>query len=271
MLPPRLAARRSKPDAATVPAGEAAKTEFPSAFRRRAADAQTGADLAALRELLNAETGALSAYDLRMCMAALKQLQNRLDAQARSAPFSFASSSVGGAPPSEPRSPEAPLPDVAESVKEPMPQPGAPAPHSRRARLDIADDGEVAIKDVADCDVYVTATCKAMYLTNLVRCTVFAGPVNGSLLARNLHFCTVHVASRQARIHGSSHCALHVRTCSDPVIEACTDLTFHAFALDGVDFSSAGPGLQSDSGRWRAVKDFSWMKSTPSPNFRVVA
>jgi len=266
MLPPRLAARLSKPNAA--PAGEAAKSDFLSTFRQRAADAQSGADFAALREQLNAET--LSAYDLRMCMAALKQLQDRLDAQTRTAPFSFASSSSAPSiPPCVLGSSQASSPHNVE--EEPAPRPAARAPDgSRRARLDIADDGDVAVKDVADCDVYVAATCKAMYLTNLVRCTVFAGPVNGSLLARNLHHCTVHVAPRQARIHGSAHCAFYLRTCSDPVIEACTDLTFYAFARDDVDFASAGPGLQNDSGRWRAVKDFSWMKSTPSPNFRVV-
>ena len=43
----------------------------------------------------------------------------------------------------------------------------------------------------------------ALKLQNLDNCTVFVGPVAGSVFVRNCNKCIVHVVARQLRIHDS--------------------------------------------------------------------
>ena len=71
----------------------------------------------------------------------------------------------------------------------------------------------------------------------------------------------------QFRIHTSSHCDISLNVSSVPVIESCSSLTFRP--PSNIETPDHGPG--DDPGnrlnRVAEVADFSWIKSSPSPNW----
>jgi len=54
-----------------------------------------------------------------------------------------------------------------------------------------------------DCTIVILDSLSALKLQNLDSCTVFVGPVAGSVFVRNCNKCTIHVVARQLRIHDS--------------------------------------------------------------------
>jgi hypothetical protein len=81
--------------------------------------------------------------------------------------------------------------------------------------------------------------------------------------------CTLQLASHQIRIHNAHRCALHIRARSNPIIEHSDGLQFTSYtpAYVGCDDQLQAAGLHEDSGLWREVQDFGWLKHSQSPNW----
>ncbi|KAG5188767.1 tubulin binding cofactor C-domain-containing protein [Tribonema minus] len=141
----------------------------------------------------------------------------------------------------------------------------------------------------------------ALRLRNLRDCLIYSGPIRGSVYVEACHNCTIMVACRQLRVHGSSGIDFYVHTLSGPIIEGCTATRFAPYRL-------SYPGLQqhmaeaalilpqrsatqtylptpetraADSAAgtasalpivepWRDVKDFLWHRSRQSPNWCIM-
>ena len=70
----------------------------------------------------------------------------------------------------------------------------------------------------------------------------------------------------QFRIHTSHHCDISLHIPSVPIIESCSDLVFRPMPPEtlNVGVSDRPPNRVAE------VADFSWIKPTPSPNWKYV-
>ena len=105
---------------------------------------------------------------------------------------------------------------------------------------------------------------------------VYAGPVAGSVLLHGCaDACEFHLCARQVRIHDATNgTSFYVRTASGLIIEHSSDVRFAPYALGypGIDEAMEKAGFGgADSGTWREVEDFGWIKQVASPNWRILA
>ena len=77
----------------------------------------------------------------------------------------------------------------------------------------------------------------------------------------------------QTRIHHSQSSDFYVYAKTTPIIEFCTNVRFAPYGFSygnrETDFKLATFDLQQGN-QWDQVKDFNWLKSTPSPNWTVL-
>ena len=77
------------------------------------------------------------------------------------------------------------------------------------------------------------------------------------------------IAARQVRIHAAHASDFYLRVRSHPIIEHSSSLRFAPYACSypGCRADLEGQGLEPDSGMWRQVNDFGWLRATPSPHW----
>jgi len=140
------------------------------------------------------------------------------------------------------------------------------------AKIEDENDDYV-LERLERCDVYVVGAPRALRAHDLRRCNVYITAVSGSVHVENVVDCVVHVASRQLRVHAARRVEFYARTTSRPIIEDSRDVAFAPFAFDlpgCTDRELKRHGLFEETGMWREVDDFNWLKSTPSPNWRTL-
>ena len=134
---------------------------------------------------------------------------------------------------------------------------------------------DCVLERLADCDVFLIGTFRALRCHDLANVRVFGGPVLGSALLHGLtRGCRVEIAAAQCRVHDARDgAALYLRTSSRPIIEHSSDVAFAPFAFEypGLGDALERAGLGADAGTWREVDDFGWIKThRASPNWRVL-
>jgi len=140
-----------------------------------------------------------------------------------------------------------------------------------------ADVGDFELKRLVDCEVYLCnlEPLRAVRAYDLRNTRVYAGPVAGSVLLHGADACEFHLCARQVRIHDATNgTSFYVRTASGPIIEHSSDVRFapYAFGYPGIDEAMEKAGFGgADSGTWREVEDFGWIKQVASPNWRILA
>ncbi|RMZ52825.1 hypothetical protein APUTEX25_000944 [Auxenochlorella protothecoides] len=95
----------------------------------------------------------------------------------------------------------------------------------------VVSGEEVSLTGLRDQAIMLLGCPAALYIDDLERCSVTAGPVAGACLIEGARACTFNLAAHQ-------------------------DLEGH--------------GLGEDAGHWARVLDFDWIKSTPSPNWALL-
>ena len=140
--------------------------------------------------------------------------------------------------------------------------------------IDALDENEdYVLERLLECDVYVLGAPRALRAHDLNRCNVYVIAVGGSVHVENIIDSTLHVAARQLRVHAARRVEFYIRTLSRPIIEDSRDVAFAPFAFDVPGTSESvlkKHGLFEETGMWREVDDFMWLKSTPSPHWRVL-
>ncbi|RLN99354.1 hypothetical protein DYB28_011998 [Aphanomyces astaci] len=108
--------------------------------------------------------------------------------------------------------------------------------------------------------------------TELSHCTIYTGPIQGSLWLENCSNCTFVVVCRQLRVHHTSASAFYLRIKSHPIVEDCDGLGFapYGLAYEGLGAQLDAAGLACDTALWSQVDDFKWLRQTQSPHWRVL-
>jgi len=131
---------------------------------------------------------------------------------------------------------------------------------------------DIEIGSSKDCTFYVLAKVAVLRLVNLTNCRVFCGPVEGSLYLEEARDSLVMAAAHQVRLHKANKVDFYLRSRSYPIIEKCSEVRFapYSFRYDGLEAELERTRLDEENELWTDVKDFGWLKSTPSPNWAIL-
>jgi len=132
--------------------------------------------------------------------------------------------------------------------------------------------GEFVIEDVEGAEVWLCGPIGALYIHRVRDSKVYTGPVSGAALVEDTSSCTFMLASAQIRIHHTHNTSLYLRVRSNPIIEYCTGVGVAPYkvAYPGSEGHMKHADLDKETNLWNQVNDFRWLKSTPSPNWRVL-
>ncbi|KAF7366688.1 Tubulin-folding cofactor C [Mycena sanguinolenta] len=258
-------------------------------------------DLATLTKTLSDATGSLPSYDQRQYELQLKGLQKSLEDLRTLIPKSkFAFKRKVPVPSSEaPSSPDPPV--IAETTSES--QPGSAPTVSTNLTLSshsnqyltmaslpcTAQTSDLAISDLDKCIVNLLPDAEdadsglkisALHIRNLTDTVLLLPAIQGSVLLHDLRRCVVVVGchqvwfldnriipklkTRQFRMHTSTHVDVYLSIHSTPIIEHCSQIRFASYPTALRTSEDTSPHVLS-------VQDFSHIKSTPSPNWSMLA
>ncbi|RHY35055.1 hypothetical protein DYB32_000461 [Aphanomyces invadans] len=231
----------------------------------------------ALRDLAAAATLYLPPYDIRATQALTQRLMQAIEAKRTAlAPrkkFTFKAraklKTAGGIP-----LPPPPPPLVPFAPSNPAHDHELEYADQAHAVLHItaADSPDLSLARLSHCIVVIRVPTSAVRGTELSHCTIYTGPIHGSLWLENCSNCTFVVACRQLRVHHTTSSSFYLRVKSHPIIEDCATLGFTSYALqyDGLAAQLDSADLATDTGLWAQVHDFKWLRQTPSPHWRVL-
>ncbi|KAJ7253063.1 tubulin binding cofactor C-domain-containing protein [Mycena haematopus] len=240
-------------------------------------------DLAKLTKTLSDAIGSLPGYDQRQYELQLKGLQKSLEDLRTLIPKSkFAFKRKDPVPPSETSLTHVP-PVMAETSSESQPD-STPmstnltlSSHSHQyltvaSLSDTSLSSDLAISDLDKCivnflpDAGNTDTLKisALHIRNLTDTVLLFPVIQGSVLLHDLRRCVVVVGCHQFRMHTSTHVDVYLSIPSTPIIEHCSQIRF-------ASYPTALRNSEETSLDVLSIRDFSHIKSTPSPNWSMLA
>lgn len=117
--------------------------------------------------------------------------------------------------------------------------------------------GDYLLQNLTKCEI-VVGSLDALYVDHLQGCTLIATNITGGFHVENCYGCTFKVKCHQLRIHQTVNSEFKIHAGSAPIIENCHDVRFSRLNAD------------DQSGLWKTIRDFSWLKNSPSPNYTVV-
>ncbi|KAG8906362.1 hypothetical protein FRB99_007046 [Tulasnella sp. 403] len=106
-------------------------------------------------------------------------------------------------------------------------------------------------------------TVTALYARQLNRCLVLLGDVQGSVRFEDCVNCVVVLGCHQFRMEKCRRTDAYIHVRSIPVIEESQGIRFSSYPTTIENVSRT----LSQESRHHAVKDFSWIRDTPSPNW----
>lgn len=139
---------------------------------------------------------------------------------------------------------------------------------------DVDESEDFVLERCADCEIVLLGCARALRAYDLRRCRIYVACVAGSAHVENLVDCVVCVAARQLRVHAARRVRFHVRTSSRPIVEDSRDVGFAPLVVPTDDAfireTLKARGFDQDTGAWKNVDDFKWLKASPSPNWRLL-
>lgn len=142
--------------------------------------------------------------------------------------------------------------------------------HRFDEEIQVQCSGETVILDsLRGCTVELKGLVGSLSLRGLERCSVCCGVVGSSVRVDSCSETQIAVTCRQLRIHESRRCDIRAHVNAGPVIERCEHLRIGP--LDLIDEQELiDGGLEPSMNLWAEVHDFSWLRTDPSPNWRVL-
>lgn len=107
----------------------------------------------------------------------------------------------------------------------------------------------------------------ALYAKNLERVLLLAPPINGSVLLYGVKNSILVLGCHQFRIHDTVNTSILLHVHSNPIIERSHNLRFGAYPE--AFRAPLSEGFFHGQSNHHSVQDFDWIKSGPSPNWRV--
>lgn len=139
---------------------------------------------------------------------------------------------------------------------------------------DVDESEDFVLERCADCEIVLLGCARALRAYDLRRCRIYVACVAGSAHVENLVDCVVCVAARQLRVHAARRVRFHVRTSSRPIVEDSRDVGFAPLVVPTDDAfvqeTLKARGFDQDTGAWKNVDDFKWLKASQSPNWRLL-
>ncbi|RHY21083.1 hypothetical protein DYB25_006067 [Aphanomyces astaci] len=234
-------------------------------------------DVHGLRDLAAAATIFLPPYDIRATQAVTHRLLQAIDAKRTAlAPrkkFTFkarAKLKTAGGTPLPP--PPPPLPAFTPSLAAHDHELVYADQSNTVLHITAADMPDLNFARLSHCIIVIPVMTSAIRGTELSHCTIYTGPIQGSLWLENCSNCTFVVACRQLRVHHTSASAFYLRIKSHPIVEDCGGLGFapYGLAYEGLGAQLDAAGLACDTALWSQVHDFKWLRQTQSPHWRVL-
>lgn len=230
--------------------------------------------------------------DLKQIEAKIQEKMNEIKSQKK---FSFKSSSKKKTEPSNAQQPQTneqimpiqPEKDDPSSIAKKIVQDinNSPSPVNFSSTIDPSDD--FLVTNCSNSTLFTTICGGAVFLKHLENINIFLAPVSASSFISHAKNCNFLIASKQLRIHDCENCKFFVFSRSSPIIEHSDVLEFGSFS-EGLElFSESLPQefaeyskneMKSDFEKmefdleknfYNEVKDFNWLKSTPSPHWKL--
>jgi len=223
----------------------------------------------------------LPAYDQRQMQIALKELQQTMSDTRLVCmpPTKFSFKSKRKAKKNKEAKPEAAGPSAAAPAEAPI-QLDLPEQPSIRDKVGeqiyMVNEGkqDLNIANCRDCTITIRGVVGAMYISNVVNCSLWIGPVGAGMLVEKAEQCKFFVSAHQLRIHNALQTDFYCLTNSPPIIEHCKEVRFapYVMAYDGLDadLETTGISRSASADNWNDVKDFDWLRQQHSPNWSAI-
>jgi len=209
---------------------------------------------------LNAAAHFLHPHTIKQCREAIQQLHDNINsAQERLQPRKKFAFKAKVATRKAEEAPVAPLPAFDVDFQ-------GIADVSGQTVVKDAEELEAVscfqLKNLVDCTVVLPGVLQAVHILNIQRCTLYIGAVAGAVHVTHCEESSVSLSCHQLRIHQSRASVFYVDARTPPIVEDVQDLAF-------APYNFTYPGCQPVEGNmWRQVKDFKWLKTEHSPNWR---
>lgn len=126
------------------------------------------------------------------------------------------------------------------------------------------------LDNLVNCEVQILGKMKTLYLNNLKECKIITGVVETSIFGDHIENSTIKAIAQQIRIHKSRNSQFEIFVTSSMIIEDCSQLSIRELAIpEEVQVFFNDSQLAQRENNWKEIKDFNWIKNTPSPNFSL--
>ena len=127
------------------------------------------------------------------------------------------------------------------------------------------------LENITDCTVTINSSCKTLYLENVKNSKIVCGIVENSIFGNKIQGSQISCVAQQIRIHHTHQTRFNIFVTSNMIIEDSSGLEVGEFEPEEGECKAifADSRFKGKVNNWRDVKDFNWIKNTPSPNFTV--
>lgn len=114
-----------------------------------------------------------------------------------------------------------------------------------------------ALRDLADCSVFLLDFTSEVECTNCTNCQIFIGPVDGPAIFDAIHNCQVAVACQQFQAKGCTDCQFGLYCATGPTISGSKNMHFSCWAgaYPGLASQFASANLDPKKNQWNKVYD----------------
>lgn len=111
----------------------------------------------------------------------------------------------------------------------------------------------------------------ALHIRDIQNSILILGTVDGSIMLHNLTSCVVVAGCHQFRMHNSTAVDAYLDITSNPIIESCNQVRFGAYpGVLKTTTDQQSPVAKIHTKLPFLPQDFSHIRATPSPNWRVL-
>ncbi|GFQ71108.1 tubulin-specific chaperone C [Trichonephila clavata] len=138
---------------------------------------------------------------------------------------------------------------------------------------DEIEKQDVGLHHLKNCTIHLYGAPSTIFISGLIDCHIFAGPVSTSVFIENCTGCTFVFACQQLRVHSCTNCYFYLHITSRTIIEDCKELYFapYNWTYDGQDEDFVISGIDRHNNNWNSIDDFNWLViGTPSPNWLLL-
>ncbi|KAG2136047.1 tubulin binding cofactor C-domain-containing protein [Suillus clintonianus] len=116
-----------------------------------------------------------------------------------------------------------------------------------------------------------TISLSALHIRDIQNSILILGTVDGSIMLHNLTNCVVVAGCHQFRMHNSTAVDAYLDITSNPIIESCDQVRFGAYPTELKTTTEQQPLVTKKHTELPFLpQDFSHIRATPSPNWRVL-